>query len=885
MTQPHFEKNCANVSIQVALLYSASGIFFLEKKRNFTLCQSKPMQYSIQQIAEIMGGKFLNDSPADATIEHILLDSRQVTFPASSLFVALKGRQRDGHEFLEQLQATGVKNFLISRPPTRNSLSAEQAGKLKTQNFILVNDTLEALQLLAAHHRRQFDIPVIGITGSNGKTIVKEWLFQLLREDYHIVRSPKSYNSQLGVPLSVLQMKPGHELAIFEAGISQMGEMEKLEKIIAPTIGVFTNLGEAHSEGFPSLEAKLSEKWRLFENCEVVVSPQSAVHSLQAAADGSKKLTWSTDGADADLMVSKIDVLNSKAVIRADCRLRTVDCGLNYSDTASIENAITCWAVMLQLGYSQEVIAERMAKLEPVAMRLELKEAMNNCQVINDSYNSDLTSLKIALDFLEQQGKTLKRTLVLSDILQSGQVPEQLYGAVAKLLLRKKIGRLIGIGEEVVLLDDILPIGYQKHFFPDTNSFLEKFPDFDFQNETILLKGARKFGFERIANRLATKVHKTTLEVNLTALLNNLRVYQSYLQPGTKLMVMVKARAYGSGSLEVAKLLEFQHVDYLGVAYADEGVELRKAGVQLPIIVLNPEEATFDSLVRYRLEPEIYSLDLLEKFVRFIDNQPSESSNLSEGCPAVHLKLDTGMHRLGFEENDIDGLLLRITSLKSRITIRTIFSHLAASESPMHDDFTRQQIACFQKMYERIASSIGYRPMRHILNSSGIVRFPEFQMEMVRLGIGLYGVGSGKEERQRLLTVNTLKATVSQVKKIKPGETVGYGRVGQATVEMRIATVSIGYADGLLRRAGNGRFSVLIRGQRAPLFGNVCMDMVMADVTHIPGVQVGDEVVVFGKSADGKELPVQELADCLDTIPYEIFTSISGRVKRVYVQE
>ncbi|MBK8568037.1 MAG: alanine racemase [Saprospiraceae bacterium] len=547
--------------------------------------------------------------------------------------------------------------------------------------------------------------------------------------------------------------------------------------------------------------------------------------------------------------------------------------------------------MLLHLGIPDEAIAARMARLEPVAMRLELKEGVNGCTVINDSYNSDLTSLAIALNFLGQQSpsrnigsKKLRRTLILSDILQSGQSAAQLYGTVAGLLVEKRIDRLIGIGKKVEHLRKYLPSSFDARFYPTTQAFFDDFAELVFRDEAILLKGARQFGFERIANRLAIKFHKTVLEVDLSALLNNLRVYQSQVGPGTKMMVMVKAGAYGSGSIEVAKLLEFENVDYLGVAYADEGVELRKAGIQLPILVMNPEEATFEALVRYRLEPEIYSLSLLRNFLGFLATLPPQSeirnpqSEIRNSQSAIHLKLDTGMHRLGFEEADIEPLLELLVA--PPVVVRTVFSHLAASEAPQHDDFTREQFARFQKMYDQLAAGLGYHPMRHILNSGGIVRFPEQQLEMVRLGIGLYGIDSSGLLQDRLQTVNTLKATVSQIKNVAVGETVGYGRLGKAERPMRIATISLGYADGLLRRAGNGRFSVLVEGKRAPIIGNVCMDMTMVDVTDIPAATEGCPAILFGK-----DLPVEELATCLGTIPYEIFTTISERVKRVYVQE
>lgn len=860
------------------------------------------MRYPVQQIAEITSGSFIAP-PIEADIEHLLLDSRQVIFPASSLYIALQGRRHDGHEFLQELYDSSVRNFLVSKTPPPSET-------FQNANFILVKNTLAAFQSLAAWHRRQFSLPVIGITGSNGKTIVKEWLFQLLYEDYHIVRSPKSYNSQTGVPLSVLQITPEHTLGIFEAGISQPGEMEKLERIVSPNIGIFTNIGEAHQEGFPDIETKIREKLILFKNCETLiycVDNQLIAEQIRQWAVGSgqsKQLfTWSAAGRPADLQIvakqltahsTQLEAVLHQSAIRNSQSAITIP----FTDAASIENASHCLALLLHFGVPDEVIDKRMARLEPVAMRLELKEGMNGCTIINDSYNSDLTSLGIALNFLEQQGKKLRRTLLLSDILQSGQTIGHLYGTVAKLLIEKRIDRLIGIGMQVEQVKKGLPVAFDACFYPNTQAFLDDFQNLKFRDEAILLKGARQFEFERIANQLATKFHKTVLEVNLGALLNNLRVYQSQLGPGTKMMVMVKAGAYGSGSVEVAKLLEFQNVDYLGVAYADEGVALRKAGIQLPIMVMNPEEATFDALVRYRLEPEIYSLGLLRNFYDFLKThfaqqktEPelagealhSQSATKGQETPQpIHLKLDTGMHRLGFEEHDLDELLkmLKMGGQQPVFTVKTVFSHLAASEAPAHDDFTREQFDRFQKMVDQLTAGLGYAPMRHILNSGGIVRFPELQMDMVRLGIGLYGVDSSGLLQDQLQTVNTLKATISQIKNVAAGETVGYGRLGKALRPMRIATLSLGYADGLLRRAGNGQFSVLINGQRAPLVGNVCMDMTMADVTDIPSASEGDTATIFGK-----DLPVQELAASLGTIPYEIFTTISERVKRVYVQE
>lgn len=864
------------------------------------------MRYPVQKIARVVEGRFLFSPPHEGVIEHILLDSRQVIFPATSLFIALQGRRHDGHDFIGDLCQSGVRNFIISAPSA--VLTADHQNNYPGCNFVLVENTQEAFHQLAAWHRQQFSLPVIGITGSNGKTIIKEWLFQLLHKDYHIVRSPKSFNSQTGVPLSVLQISSEHQLALIEAGISQMGEMEKLARIIAPDIGIFTKIGEAHSEGFPSIEIKLRQKLKLFKRAKTVIFCTDDERVVQAMEEliqdnpGVRFFTWSAMGKPADIHFNNICSGGDFTEITAEYALSEADpepteplsqpkagnaklLKIPFTDAASIENALHCWAFLLYLGIPHKDIACRMARLEPVAMRLDLKEGINGCTVINDSYNSDLTSLNIALNFLEQQSKAVKRTVILSDILQSGQAPEQLYQTVADLLLEKRIDRLIGIGTEVTILEQVLPQDFDRLFFENTPSFLEAFHRLVFRDETILLKGARRFEFERIAGRLTLKFHKTVLEINLSALLHNLRMYQMHLQPGTRLMAMVKAGAYGSGSIEVAKLLEFQHVDYLGVAYADEGVELRKAGIQLPIMVMNPEEATFEVLVRHRLEPEIYSLKLLVDFMDSLRRQFYESSLPAEWpyqqAFPVHLKIETGMHRLGFENGDLEEVVRLINrATPPLVSVKSIFSHLAASESPQYDEFTRGQAGRFHVMSEKLISGLGYRPMRHLLNSGGIIRFPEYQMEMVRLGIGLYGIDSSRMIQEQLQTVNTLKASISQIKHLKPGETVGYGRIGRADRPMRIATLSLGYADGLLRKAGNGGYHVLVRNKKAPTIGNVCMDMTMVDVTDIPEAQEGDPVIIFGK-----DLLVQELAASLGTIPYEIFTTISDRVKRVYVQE
>jgi len=845
------------------------------------------MAICISEIPKILDAQSFSLCHPNDRIEHCLLDSRQIIFPKTTLFFAIKGQRHDGHQFLPELYEQDIRNFVVSEKI--------DSRKFPGANFIFVTKTLDALQKLARHHRHQFALQAIGITGSNGKTIVKEWLFQLFQEDHRIVRSPKSYNSQIGVPLSVWQIQGQHDLGIFEAGISQMGEMEKLAPIIDCEIGIFTNIGAAHSAGFPTIEEKIKQKLKLFGGAKTVLfcKDDERVYEAMGELKGVKFFTWSKAGKEADLEVEGVfptgysETTDGKAErkkqqtsgtsILATFNKKSISISIPFTDSASIENAVHCWALLLHLGYENEVIENRMAKLEPIAMRLEVKEGIHNCLIINDSYNSDLTSLTIALNFLEQQSKHHKRTIILSDILQSGQLKEPLYQRVAQLLKGKKVERVIGIGKEVAVLEKFLKDKPEKLtsgqvlLFKTTAELLEQMENQVFDGETILLKGARKFEFERIANRLSKKVHQTTLEVNLSALIHNLNVYHNFLKPGTKMMVMVKAAAYGSGSIEVAKLLEFQKVDYLGVAYADEGVELRNAGIRLPIIVMNPEEAVFHSLIRYHLEPEMYSPALLRQFLEFLEVEKVTAS--------IHLKLDTGMHRLGFEQEQLSALL-DLLKTATFVKVQSVFSHLAASEDAVHDSFTEQQALHFLEMYEQLVEGLGYRPMRHILNSGGILRFSQFQMEMVRLGIGLYGIDGSGIVQNKLQVVNSLKARITQIKNVVAGDSVGYGRKGKAGQARRIATISLGYADGLPRKAGNGRYKVLIHNKKAPIVGNVCMDLCMVDVTEIPEAKEGDEVLIFGN-----ELPVEGLAACLNTIPYEVFTNISARVKRVYFQE
>lgn len=841
----------------------------MEEEIKTTAIKKELVNYTIENICSVVGGKLHLLDSSHTSVLHLLTDSRKIVTPEFSLFFAIKGDRRDGHEFIESLIQTGVYNFVISKPEFIVD---------KKANFILVEDTLSAMQKLAAFHRRQFEIPVIGITGSNGKTIVKEWLYQLLREDHHIVRSPKSYNSQIGVPLSVWQMKEDNDLGIFEAGISMPSEMSKLEEMIEPTIGVLTNIGQAHDESFSSQTKKINEKLKLFTHadtliyCKDYLSIKEQLSSADFLSEGLKFFTWSRK-SNADLLIGRITKETAETEIQGIFKNNFIAIHIPFTDEASIENAIHCWALMLFMNYENDVIAERMEMLSPVAMRLEMKEGINNCSIINDSYNSDLGSLTIALDFLTQQKQHNKKTVILSDILQSGRNEEHLYTEVAGLLARKNVTRLIGIGPSISHQRDLFNM--EKTFYNSTEDFLKDLNANVFQDETILLKGARPFGFERISRVLQQKAHETVLEINLNALIYNLNYYRSRLRQETKIMAMVKALSYGSGSFEIANILQFHRVDYLAVAYADEGVELRKAGITLPIMVMNPEEQSFDSMIAYKLEPEIYSFRILSHFSETIKRKADDLNHVPF---PIHIKLDTGMRRLGFEEHDLKELIVRIKNNK-HLKIVSVFSHLAGSEEAVHDGFTKKQIEIFTKASHEIQSHFNYPILRHILNSAGIIRFPEAQFEMVRLGIGLHGIAATPNEQRHLQAVSSLKTTISQIKSVKAGETIGYNRKGVATRDMLVATVGIGYADGLNRRLGNSVGKMLVNGEFAPIIGNVCMDMTMIDITEIPARE-GDDVIVFGN-----EYNISQMAIDMGTIPYEVLTNVSQRVKRIYFHE
>ncbi len=827
------------------------------------------MNYNTSKIASIINGNLVGNGNSNTLIKTLLIDSRKLSNAETSLFFAIKGERHDGHSYIKELFENGVRNFVVSTLPT----SHEQ---LTETTFIVVNNTLSALQKLCSIHRQKFNIPIVGITGSNGKTIVKEWLYQLMREDKNIVRSPKSFNSQVGVPLSVWQLNEEHTFGIFEAGISMPDEMAILQKIIQPTIGILTNIGQAHDENFENQNQKVKEKLKLFSTVEMLIYCKDYLvvqnHLLEEKQlQQIKTFTWSKKSR-ADLLIGRISKTSSDTEIQGVYKNDFIRIIIPFTDEASIENAIHCWATMLYLGYENNVIADRMKFLSPVAMRLELKEGINNCSIINDSYNSDLGSLSIAIDFLNQQKQHPKKTLILSDILQSGRNEETLYKEVAELIHKKGISKLIGIGEAIS--NQAQQFNIEKHFFKSTNDFLQQFSNSFFKDETILLKGARSFGFEAISKVVQQKAHETVLEINLNAIIHNYNYYRSKIKSDTKIMAMVKAFSYGSGSFEIANILQFHRVDYLAVAYADEGIELRKAGITMPIMVMNPEEQSYDAMIQYNLEPEIYSFRVLSLFEETLKRNERTSI---EPIP-IHLKLDTGMHRLGFEENDINELIVRIKNNK-HIVVKSVFSHLAASDEPEHDDFTWTQIKKFNLMSEQIKKHFSYSIMKHILNSAGISRFPDAQFEMVRLGIGLYGIGSSKSEQNQLQNVSTLKTSISQIKNIAANDSIGYSRKGFAKQDMQIATVPIGYADGLSRKLSNGKGKMIVNGKPAPIVGNVCMDMCMIDITNI-NVNENDEVIVFGDAQ-----PIAKIAEDVGTIPYEILTNVSRRVKRIYYQE
>ena len=867
------------------------------------------MRYTIEKIATLLGARRIGT--ADAQIAWLLTDSRSLCFPEETLFFALRTQRNDGHRYIDDLYRRGVRNFVIdAKSVNGKSVNGKSVngksvngksvngksedgksvdgksvnGKYPGANFLIVPSPLAALQRLAERHRDEFDIPVVGITGSNGKTMVKEWLYQLLSPQLTVVRSPKSYNSQIGVPLSVWLLNEQTQVALFEAGISQMGEMQALRDIIQPTFGVLTSLGTAHQENFRSLEEKCMEKLQLFQGAKVIAyNSDDDVVSRCIRRSGIKceKIGWSRDNISAPLYIEKIaPAVADKVAVdgHGPCSMVTVHYvykgergayQLPFFDEASLQCSFACAAVALYMGVDAHLLAERMAQLEPVAMRLEVKEGQHGCTLINDSYNSDINSLDIALDFMNRRFSTAKKTLVLSDIFQSGMSDADLYREVGSLCQKRGVSRFVGIGPALLSQSALIGIA-DKSFFPNVDLFMQSDVCRQLHDEVVLVKGARVFGFDRITEELEQKVHETILEVNLNALVDNLNYYRSFMQPDTKLVCMVKADAYGAGAVEVAKTLQDHRVDYLAVAVADEGATLRRNGITQNIMIMNPEMTAFKTLFDYDLEPEVYNFRLMDALIRAAEKQGIT------GWP-VHIKLDTGMHRLGFDpEHDIDELIARLKR-QNAIIPRSVFSHFVGSDSDDFDRFSALQFERFDVASRQLQAAFSHKILRHIANSAAIEHFPERQLDMCRLGLGLYGINP--RDNSMLRNVSTLKTTILQLRRVPKDETVGYSRKGVLTRDSVIAAIPIGYADGLNRHLGRGACYCLVNGQRAPYVGNICMDVAMIDVTDIP-CREGDAVEIFGE-----HLPVSVLSDVLGTIPYEILTGISGRVKKVYYQD
>ncbi len=811
------------------------------------------------QLPAIIQGKDLQ-TIQDQEIHYLITDSRKAVASDKSLFFAIRGVRNDGHDYIESLYRLGVRSFIVEREV--------DIKNFPLGNFIRVTSCISALQRIAAHHRKAFPYPVIGITGSNGKTTVKEWLYQMVAPEYKCIKNPGSYNSQLGVPLSVWQMNTQHNLAIFEAGISKPDEMGQLQPIIQPTIGLFTNVGSAHDEGFSSREEKVKEKLKLFEGCNTLIYcsdyPEigTAIHTMIKPPQN--VLSWGQKSGSNILLEFTNDNSVSISGSFGSLMLR-----IPFENKASKENILHVVVVLLQLGYTPATIQEKIDQIRSIPMRLELKHGINHCQVVDDTYNNDLGGLQIGLDFLGSINLK-KRTVILSDILQSGLTLQQLSERVAQWIREKSIQKFIGIGFGFhTHQQPFAALDCESNFYLTTDDFLNETDWNRFNQEAILVKGARVFEFEKIIQRLQQKIHGTVMEIDLGAMVHNLNFFRSLLNPNVKLMVMVKAFAYGSGSNEIASLLQYHHVDYLGVAYADEGVSLRDHHIKLPIMVMNPSEESFAILLERDLEPEVYNLRMLQSLSKFLNGRPCR----------IHLKIDTGMRRLGFEPRELDQVISILHENKN-IAVASVFSHLAGADEAVFDDFTREQTSQFESATEILRQKLRISPIRHLLNSSGILRHSRCQFDMVRLGIGLYGIDPSGMLQDKLKPVATLKTLISQLKKVKKGDSIGYGRAGMAKSSITIATLAIGYADGYLRSFSKGVGEVIIRGRRAPVIGNVCMDMTMVDVTEIEDVGEGDEAIIFGEG-----MPIQELAKKAGTIPYEILTNTSERVKRIFYAE
>lgn len=821
------------------------------------------MKYSILEIAKVTNADM--NQLHEASIDILLTDSRSLTYPERSLFFAIRTKSNDGHRYIENLYEKGVRNFVVEQKPE---------ASLPEANFLVVDNSLKALQQLAAYHRRRFNIPVIGITGSRGKTSVKEWLFQLLRSDYNVVRSPRSYNSQIGVPLSIWDINDRTDIAIIEAGISQPDEMKALEEIISPTITIITNIGKEHQEGFTSTAQKCVEKLLLSKHSDCIIyntDNQAVCNGIIDLAYGVQEMCWSKYVSDAPLFIPSIIKHKDHTEIYYSYLFYGDSITIPFTENHDIENAITCLALMLYLRIPSEEISNRFAKLTSVGTRIDVSEGINNCMVIYDTYTSDYLSLAPSLDFMKRRATSNRTcTVILSDVLQENIPSNIVYQEIADLLKMLHVDRFIGIGSAISAHKKLF--GKNACFFESTKDFLASMSSNDFADELILIKGSPEFDFEEINEMLESRQHETVLEVNLDSLVHNFNFYRSHLRPDTKIACMLKASGYGAGSYELAKTLQDQGAAYIAVAAHDEGVDLREAGISMPIMVLNPKVVNYKALFDYRLEPEIFSFDMCREIIR-------EAEKFGVENYPIHIKIDSGMHRLGFLFEELEELAELLHNQKS-VRPASVFSHLATADDFNKDSYSKMQLDYFDRCCEFFLSKFPYSIMRHILNTDGIVRFPEHQYEMVRLGIGLYGIptlGNGLDED--LLPVSSLHSVIIQIREWEAGTTIGYGCHGILNRRSRIATIPIGYADGFNRHLGCGRGEVYINGKRVPTIGNICMDLFMADVTDVD-CNVGDKVEIFGT-----HITANEIAEKLGTIPYEVLTSVSSRVKRIYYRE
>ena len=782
------------------------------------------MRYFLSDIAKIVGGRLLG---CDLEVHSVATDSRSYDLSSDSLFVAMRGVNHDAHDHIAEVAERGVKAFMVEHEVTLT----EGCG------VVVIENSLSALQTLASHHRKQFVGNVVGITGSNGKTTIKEWISQCAPSRANIFRSPRSYNSQLGVALSLLMLDNNFDTAIIEAGISQKGEMERLAKMIQPDTVIFTSIGDAHAQGFASLEEKISEKLLLADSANTII-----YHSAYAPLAEAVKERF----GDRNL----VDASRS--------------CIAQMGDIASQRNAEIVAALFAEMDFE----GPDFSQLQPVAMRLEVKQGIENSIIIDDSYSADLNSLSIALDNLRSVAGNRKTTLVLSDILQSGN---DVYTEVATMVRKAGINQFVGIGRAITGQRN--QFGENSLFFGSVEELIDNISKLDIADHAILIKGNRASRMERLSHRLEQHSHTTILEVNLQAMVRNINYFRSKIGASTRLVAMIKASGYGAGEREVAQMLQKQGVAYLAVAFADEGVALREGGITMPIVVLNADDASFDTMITHSLEPEIYSLRSLASFVQAVERA-------GEINYPIHLKVDSGMHRLGFEEGDIETLNSQLAKAKHSVRVASIFTHLCVADDSTQDSFSKEQICRFDRISNAIMAALPYRPLRHASATEAMLRFEEARFDMCRLGIGLYGFSATAGEE--LEPVSTLRTRIVQIHTLHDGDTVGYGRNGKIVGEKRIATIPIGYADGLNRHLGNGAWEMIVGGRRAKTIGNICMDSCMIDITGIDGVAEGDEVKIFSAERGNT---AEDMALVLGTIPYEVLTSVAKRVKRIYINE